>query len=296
MRKSSDREAEFLKFVRWCGRKWPMIRHEFVRLGDAVRTNFRPDAGLHGAVTVRSRCANRWRSSGRGKLVVVLACVALCWCLAVLFGSDDGTGRDGAADEPDHCYESEPFGEQGDEWAQPTRWTTPDGRPVYFRLPLLSKERRAFVYEHGGRQYAFPPAKDVRGREQVCKQIEDDRKSALARAIAHHWIYKNLTEPRLDRSLAELEAKQQEMKYEDKMRAIQNEQHDLEMAKVMGMSPAQYRTYKNSDLQQVNPNGPQYVPRGNPDLFRDSVGNPYEIDSYGNKYWIDSNGGRHCEP
>ena len=283
------------RLIRLCGRKWPKVRRELVRFADEVRTNFRPDVGLHGAVAFRSRCVDLWRSGGRGKLAAVLVCVALCWCLSVLFGPDDG-----AADKPDGCCEPEPFGEQGYEWAKPTRWTTPDGRPVYFTLPLLSKERRAFVYDHGGRQYAFPPAKDVRGREQVCKQIEkqieDDRKRALSRAANMHWIYKHLEEPRLNRSLAELESERQKMKYEDKMRAIQNEQHDLEMAKVLEMSPAQYRTYKNSDLQQVNPGGPRYVPRGDPDLFRDSVGNPYEIDSYGNKYWIDSNGGRHWEP
>ena len=301
-------QKTLFKLIRLCGRKWPAVRRELVRFVDEVRTNFRPDADLHGAVAFRSRCVNLWRSGGRGKLAVVLACVALCWCLSALFGPDDDAGRGGFARKggkasqatklwsPDGYYEPGPFGVRCYEWAKPANWTTSDGRPVYLTLPLLEKERRAFVYQYGGQQYAFPPAKDTRGRERVCKKIEDDRKRAIGLAEARHWIYKNLEEPMLNRRLSELESESVKMKYQDKMRAVQNDLHDLEMSKVMEMSPAQYRTYKNSDLQQVNPGGPRYVPRGNPDLFRDPVGNPYEIDSAGNKYWIDSNGGRHFEP
>lgn len=189
------------------------LLRELVRFGDEVRTNFRPDVGLHGVSAFRSRCVNLWMSGGRGKLAVVLAVLAFCWCLGALPDSDDDADRGGFA----HM-----------------------GGPV--------------------------------------------------------WTYGNLEVPRLDRSLAELESEQLKMKCWEKIRVQQNERHDLEMAEVLEMTPAQYRTYKNSGFERGNPHGLGFVPGGDPNLFRDPAGNLHEIDFSGNKYWIDSYGERHRDP
>ena len=167
-----------------------------------------------------------------------------------------------------------------------------DGTPVFSMMPFNRDEiEGAFVVQQfrpfpPRTEYVEIPSKGPERDAKIAEFYETIKMDSSAQDMVRNFEMDCLE--RIHQSnLDEMER----MKYDDKIRDVQNEMHDREIAHIRHQTLDQYHAETKYDLTQVSPPntvGYEGIPSqtGDPNLFRDDKGDLYRLNPDGTPYRV----------
>ena len=177
------------------------------------------------------------------------------------------------------------------DWIHPVGYKE-DGTPVLNMMPFNTDEiEGAFVVQQYRPfpphvEYVEIPEKGIERAAKITEFYETIKMDSSAQDIV-----RNFEMDCLDRIHQSNLDEMERMKYDDKIRDIQNEMHDREIAHIRHQTMDQYHAETKHDLTQVSPPNTvcyEGIPSqpGDPNLFRDDKGDLYRLNPDGTPYRV----------